>query len=489
MITARKSLLLFITFMISLFSHHFCYAQEPDHDIFLYEEGYSLINLENQPFWEDNTLYIPMVEMLNHYNSGELRYELPNIIIDHRTEYDGNAHIVFTLNSNIVTINGAIVEMDKPLILKDDCLYLPIQYLSWLDLENSYYIQYEQQDDGLNVYLRNTALNREQLNWQNKDFGFEDLTKRESNTINLSGKNHPLNFTWEYSFQTQEENDFVDNKGSKYKTNYITTNTQCKFYRDSEGYAVSIPFCGDYEITFIYSDTINNEFVNHVYKYRDSKIKATSVSIPEFTVQNGDSTFILNKNGFYKQGTISNESIKDIYLPVEGIADYTFQKPFYFIISDKEVSTILYKGWIGYVEGEEDHFPTRILNIVIEMNNDIIYLNGEEKELKEPAYISKNGYTMLPIRELTEVFPETNVLWNSEFNEAVISFKDSNVSIVSGSDKMYINSKPIALKNIAEVHNGRMFVSLRDMCQICNIPNENIHWNGITKTVYIGAEI
>lgn len=484
---ARKSALLFLTFMISLFSYQFCYAQ--DDNIFIYEDGYSRIDLKNQPFWEDNTLYIPMEEMLNHYNSGELRYELPNIIIDHHTAYDGNAHIVFTLISNIVTINGAIVEMDKPLILKGDCLYLPIQYLSWLDLENSYYIQYEQKDNGLHVYLRNTALNREQLNWQNKDFGLEDLMGKESNIIDFSGKNLPLNFAWDYSFQTEEENDFVDNQGIKYKTNYITTNNQCKFYRDSEVYAVSIPFCGDYEITFICSDTINDEIVNQVYRYRDSKIKAISVSIPEFAVQNGDNTFILDKNGFYKQGTASNEWIKDIYAPVEGVADYIFQKPFYFIISDKEVSTILYKGWIGYVDGEEDHSQTKPLNIIIEMNSDIIYVNGEKKELREPAYISKNGYTMLPVRELTEVFSEANMLWNSERSEAIITFKDSNVSIVSGSDKMYINSKPIALKNIAEVHNGRMFISLRDMCQICNIPNNDISWNSTTKTVNMDTEI
>lgn len=475
----------FLTFMVFLFSCHCCYAQEEN--IFLYEDGYSLIDLENQPFMEDHTLYIPMEEIVEHFHTGKLNYDLPNIVIDHRTAYDGNAHMVFTLNSAVVTINGAVTEMDQPLIQKGDCVYLPIQYISWLDLENAFQIQYEQHDDGLHVYLRNTALSKEQLQWQNKTFGLEKLSENETNIVDFSSGNHPMNFTWQYAFQTEEENDFADYNGKRYITSYITSNNRCKFYRDADIYAVSIPFQEGYEITLICSDTINDEMVNQIYKYRDAKIEATSVSIPKFAVEIGNSTYVLDERGFHKEDSTSDESIEDIYLPVDGVADYCFQKPFYFLITDQDISTIL-KGWVGYVEGKEADNPTKTLQITIEMNNDMIYVNGVEKDLREPAYISKNGYTMLPVREVAEIFPETNVLWNSDHEEASISVQGDQASVIAGANSMYINQKYIPLKNTAEVHNGRMFISLRDVCQICSIPDEDIVWDRSTKTVYIDTE-
>lgn len=481
--------LLFVSILIFLLPLcSICYAQEID-KINIYENGGTLIELKNKPFLENNILYIPLREMVNYYGTGQLKYEDSNIIIDHDTEFDGKAHIVFEIGSDKIEVNGTLAEMDAAPIQKSGYVYVPLQYLPWINIERNFIINYEHTGNIINIYLRNDALGKEQINWENKEFSLESLSKKDGNIIELSEKNVPTNFTWEFSFQTTEQRTFKDKNNVPYLTNYITSNNRCEFYKDHEVQAVTVPFNQNYEITFISGDKINDEIINRIYKYRDSKLKATSVSIPTFTVQDGKNTYILNEYGFFMQGTESNEESKEIYLPVEGSVDYMFQEPFYFIISNREVSTVLYKGWIGYVEGEENNPLIENLDIIIKMNENTLHVNGIERNLRVPAYISKNGYTMLPIREVAEVFPGTKVVWDNNRKEAGILHGYDYVSIVAGADIMHINGKESVLKNVAEVHDGRMFVSLRDMCRICKIPSEDIIWDNATKTVYINTEV
>ncbi|MBD9219501.1 MAG: copper amine oxidase N-terminal domain-containing protein [Clostridiales bacterium] len=155
--------------------------------------------------------------------------------------------------------------------------------------------------------------------------------------------------------------------------------------------------------------------------------------------------------------------------------------------SDTEVIPVV----SDFVEIEEHKLQVEKekLDIKIQINEKTFCVNEIEKALKVPAFISKNGYTMLPIREVTEVFPGTKVLWDNSRKEASILYGYDYVSIIAGANVMHINGEENVLKNAAEVHDGRMFVSLRDMCRIYNIPSEDIIWDNTTQTVYITTEV
>lgn len=129
------------------------------------------------------------------------------------------------------------------------------------------------------------------------------------------------------------------------------------------------------------------------------------------------------------------------------------------------------------------------LDIQIKINEKTFSVNETEKTLRVPAYISKNGYTMLPIREITEVFPGTKVYWENSYKMATILYGYDIVNIIAGDSVMNISGTENTLKNIAEIQDGRMFISLRDMCRICKISSEDIIWDNETKTVYIHTEI
>ena len=144
-----------------------------------------------------------------------------------------------------------------------------------------------------------------------------------------------------------------------------------------------------------------------------------------------------------------------------------------------------------FIEVEEYIEPVKKepLDMTIKIGDNRFIVNGAHKNLRNSAYISNDGYTMLPIREVTEVFPRTKILWDDENKMVSILFGSKYVSIKSEANEMYINGDKYALKNRAEVEDGRMFVSLRDMCHICDIPDDDIQWNSGTRTVVISTEV
>ncbi|WP_278873343.1 copper amine oxidase N-terminal domain-containing protein [Anaerotignum lactatifermentans] len=155
--------------------------------------------------------------------------------------------------------------------------------------------------------------------------------------------------------------------------------------------------------------------------------------------------------------------------------------------SDVELTPVI----DNFLEIEEYVEPAekKPLDIVIRLNDNYLLVNGTEKSLRVPAYLSGAGYTMLPLREVTEVFPNTKVEWDDEYKTASILYGDKYVSIASGANEMYINGIKNLLKNKAEIMDGRMFVSLRDICNICDISDSEIQWDKTTKTVTISTEV
>ena len=115
-------------------------------------------------------------------------------------------------------------------------------------------------------------------------------------------------------------------------------------------------------------------------------------------------------------------------------------------------------------------------------------MNGEQKDLRVSAYISDNGYTMLPVREIAEVFPATKVNWDQATKTASVATKNVG-SVQVGADEMLINGKPVQMKEKATVKDGRTFLSIRDVCRICDIADSGIEWDAETRTVTINATV
>lgn len=129
------------------------------------------------------------------------------------------------------------------------------------------------------------------------------------------------------------------------------------------------------------------------------------------------------------------------------------------------------------------------LNLSLQVGNKTFSVNGQKKKMLVPAYISDTGYTMLPVREVAKIFPKTEANWKNETKTATFRFANQKAVVIkAGTAEMEVNDKKQKLQTKAEMKDGRMFVSLRDISHICAIPYEDIHWNSGTKTVTVDTE-
>lgn len=133
--------------------------------------------------------------------------------------------------------------------------------------------------------------------------------------------------------------------------------------------------------------------------------------------------------------------------------------------------------------------PQKPLDIEIKMNEMTLLVNQQKKDLKVPAYISDTGHVMLPVRELSEVFPGMIVLWDNEKKETTILHGADIIIISAGiEDIKYVLENRILLRG-AEIKDGRMFINLRDMCKIYGVKDNEILWDSDEKVVTINTTV
>ena len=229
---------------------------------------------------------------------------------------------------------------------------------------------------------------------------------------------------------------------------------------------------------------VSAEF-NMMFEQEDTVEISNDTLKVEYKVENGELIVIVKKSDPAK---IESFEIPNITLKqnIERTALRTYAL---YVSTNSETEPVPVVN--DFVEVDEYVEPVNRepLNIKIKLGDNRITVNGVEKSLRVPAYISKGGYTMLPIREVTEVVPTTKVSWNNENKTASILYASKYVSIEARANEMYINGEKNILKNKAEVVDGRMFVALRDLCCICDISNNEIYWDNATKTVILNTEV
>lgn len=102
--------------------------------------------------------------------------------------------------------------------------------------------------------------------------------------------------------------------------------------------------------------------------------------------------------------------------------------------------------------------------------------------LDVPAYIS-NGYTMLPVRAVTEALSGAAIVrWDDPTHTVTITFGARVVNMTVGSNIMVINGVDVPMQAKCEITNSRAFIPLRDMGYALGLNDSKIQWDDTTKT-------
>lgn len=177
-----------------------------------------------------------------------------------------------------------------------------------------------------------------------------------------------------------------------------------------------------------------------------------------------------HKNDFVK--TLSNNAIFRTYVDKSDI-DGGF---------DTDEVTVK-KGYVTVVTaGRDQGDSTFTTQVKVTIGADKMYAGTKEIALDVPAYIA-NGYTMLPVRAVTEALSGAAIVrWDDASKTVTITFGERVINMTVGSKTMVINGVNVAMQAACEITDSRAFIPLRDLGYALGLNDSKITWDDATKT-------
>ena len=158
---------------------------------------------------------------------------------------------------------------------------------------------------------------------------------------------------------------------------------------------------------------------------------------------------------------------------------------------DKEDKTPLFdsrnvtvvKNYVNIVTaGRDQDDSTFTTQLKVTIGGNEMYANDKAIALDVPAYIS-NGYTMLPVRAVTEALSGSAIVrWDDPTRTVTITFGSRVINMTVGSNVMVINGVNVAMQAKCEITDSRAFIPLRDMGYALGLNDDKIKWDDATKT-------
>lgn len=112
-----------------------------------------------------------------------------------------------------------------------------------------------------------------------------------------------------------------------------------------------------------------------------------------------------------------------------------------------------------------------------------VTVNGHYLKADHPAFL-ENGYTMIPIRAVSDALRADSVLWNEKDSAATIHKGGSQLQITKNSRYAWVNGKKVRLDTAAIIRNDRFFVPLRFVAETFGV---TVVWDSESYTAALTA--
>ncbi|MCH5186164.1 MAG: hypothetical protein J1F64_08580 [Oscillospiraceae bacterium] len=125
--------------------------------------------------------------------------------------------------------------------------------------------------------------------------------------------------------------------------------------------------------------------------------------------------------------------------------------------------------------------------LVLQINNPIMTVNGTEKEIDPGMGTSPvivNDRTLLPVRAVIEEVGGT-VGWNAEAKEVTLTYGEDEIRLVIDSNTAYLNDEVQTLDTAPTIINDRTMLPIRFIAESFDF---DVDWDGATQTVIITKE-
>ncbi|MFI3174422.1 MAG: copper amine oxidase N-terminal domain-containing protein [Bacillota bacterium] len=152
-----------------------------------------------------------------------------------------------------------------------------------------------------------------------------------------------------------------------------------------------------------------------------------------------------------------------------------------------DYSKVVNEAFVNVVTAGSDKDNLFTTKIVVPIGENYITAGTKQIELDVPAYISSEGYTMLPVRVVANALGvDTNsVLWNGETRSVTIMYGQRIITMTIGAKTITINGSEVPASASPEIVNGRTFLPLRDLAVALGVTD--IHWNPTTRVATLNG--
>ena len=188
----------------------------------------------------------------------------------------------------------------------------------------------------------------------------------------------------------------------------------------------------------------------------------------------------LNTTGtdkFMKQNIYSN-----IAAPATGKTDER-TVAYQYYDNDEHFDHDVKEGFVNIITAGRDQDDASFTKkVVVPVGENYLIAGEEQVALDVPAYISADGYTMLPVRAVATALGinNNNVLWNQATKTVTILYGQRIITMVAGQKVVTVNGNTIPASATVQIVNGRTFLPMRDLATALGVTD--ITWDAATKT-------
>lgn len=221
----------------------------------------------------------------------------------------------------------------------------------------------------------------------------------------------------------------------------------------------SLP-AGDYKLKLVTNERFDN---------KDNKLE-TGVDLGQgIEADINNDTMLPSNSKDYKDAFFQNSSEKNASVSKTALFDVQEVT-----VKDDYVKVV--------TAGRDQDDSTFTTQIKVTIGANVLYAGDREIALDVPAYIS-NGYTMMPVRAVTEALSNVAIVrWDDPTHTVTITFGSRVISMTVGSNTMNINGVPVQMQAAVEITGERAFIPLRDLGYALGLNDSKIAWDDATKT-------
>lgn len=151
--------------------------------------------------------------------------------------------------------------------------------------------------------------------------------------------------------------------------------------------------------------------------------------------------------------------------------------------NDVDFGHTVKEGFVNIITAGRDQDDASFTKKVVVPVGEKYLIAGEEQvALDVPAYISAQGYTMLPVRAVATALGinNNNVLWNQASRTVTILYGQRIITMVAGQKVVTVNGNTIPASATVQIKDGRTFLPMRDLATALGVTD--ITWDAATKT-------